>query len=306
MHKKYIKLLVMVETIVFIMTGCGQNSNYESVKNNNAEEQSVIEFEHISETETVPVIIRDTQPAESEEPESEEESSSVQEEVEIIPFVDRGFSGNENSIETEEAQNNEIEYDIQTAVYEAENVKISYPQLAGMKDEKLQSDINENIKKTVLNYNNDSEIEYSFYEIDFETASKGKCIVSFIFRGSSNAKGAAYPLNIIKTLNINLTDGSNLRLKDYADIANVVACLEGTQNYSIKNDGVTSEDFAAFLNNGYVMDYAITLLDYDVDFANMDMVLSGYSAIRDNHLVLFIEAEHAMGDYVELVFDEDL
>ena len=199
MNKTYKKLLVMVEIIVFIMTGCGQNSNYESGNNNNVEEQSVIEFEHISEMETVPVIIRDTQSAESKEAESEEESSSVQEKVEIIPFVDRGFFDNENSIETEEAQNYEIEYDIQKAVYEAENVKISYPQFAGMKDEKIQSVINENIKKSMLNYNSDSEIEYSFYEIDFEIASKGKCIVSFIFRGSSNVKGAVYPLNIIKT-----------------------------------------------------------------------------------------------------------
>ena len=170
MHIKHIKLLIMVETIVFIMAGCGQNSNYKNVKNDNAEAQSVIEFENITETETIPVIIRDTQPAESEETESEEESSSLQEEVEIIPFVDRGFSGNESNLETEEVQNNEIVYDIQTAVYESENVKICYPQLVNMKDEKLQSEINENIKKSVLNYNNDIEMEYSFYEINFETA----------------------------------------------------------------------------------------------------------------------------------------
>jgi hypothetical protein len=46
-------------------------------------------------------------------------------------------------------------------------------------------------------------------------------------------------------------------------------------------------------------DYAMLLLDYDTN-------TSGYSAIRDNHLVLFIEAEHAMGDYVELEFEKDL
>ena len=63
-------------------------------------------------------------------------------------------------------------------------------------------------------------------------------------------------------------------------------------------------NFSAFLNNGYVTDYAMTLLDYDVDWNNQELIPVGYSAIRNNHVVLFVEAEHAMGDYVELEFDQ--
>lgn len=50
----------------------------------------------------------------------------------------------------------------------------------------------------------------------------------------------------------------------------------------------------------------MTLLDFDIDFENLDLIPAGYSAVRGNHLVLFIEAEHAMGDYVEIVFDKNL
>ncbi len=65
-------------------------------------------------------------------------------------------------------------------------------------------------------------------------------------------------------------------------------------------------DFSAFLNNGAMTDYAIMLLDYDIDFDSSEMVPTGYSAIRDNHLILFVKAEHAMGDYVELEFHNNL
>lgn len=86
----------------------------------------------------------------------------------------------------------------------------------------------------------------------------------------------------------------------------MVSCLELADGYSVKNDGVGKADFSAYLNNGAVTDYAMTLLDYDIDFDNIELAPAGYSAVRDNHLVLFIEAEHAMGDYVELEFDKNL
>jgi hypothetical protein len=90
-----------------------------------------------------------------------------------------------------------------------------------------------------------------------------------------------------------------LTLKDYANVGDIVTSLENATGYTILNDGVDKSDFDLFLNNGYMTDYAMLLLDYDTN-------TSGYSAIRDNHLVLFIEAEHAMGDYVELEFEKDL
>lgn len=86
----------------------------------------------------------------------------------------------------------------------------------------------------------------------------------------------------------------------------MVSCLELADGYSVENDGVDMADFSAFLNNGSVTDYAMTLLDFDIDFENLDLIPAGYSAVRGNHLVLFIEAEHAMGDYVEIVFDKNL
>ena len=89
-------------------------------------------------------------------------------------------------------------------------------------------------------------------------------------------------------------------------MAAVVANLENSTNYEVISDSVDINGFSSFLNNGYITDYAMTLLDADIDFSNLEITTSIYSAIRDNHLVLFFEAEHMMGDYVEIVFSNEL
>ena len=144
------------------------------------------------------------------------------------------------------------------------------------------------------------------FEYSYETVSKGAGVVSFVFKGYVNYEGNPYPINDVKTLNLNLITGENVRLKDYADVATVVSALETGWGYEVASEGILKDDFSAFLNNGYVTDYAMTLLDYDMDLKNMTFVPAGFSCIKDNHLVLFVETEHAMGDYVEITFNEEL
>jgi len=72
-----------------------------------------------------------------------------------------------------------------------------------------------------------------------------------------------------------------------------------------------SKDFLSEYYHGVkissvVIDYDDNVMVYDVDLANPELIPAGFSAVRDNHLILFVEAEHAMGDYVELEFHADL
>lgn len=270
------------------MYGCGQKEEAASVEN-------VVEFEQITPEESEPVIIRDEQPATAEtateETITEEETTTTVEE-EIVPWVDR-MAGEQV-----------ISYSIETAAYEEGAVKVTYPQISGMENAEIQSKLNEGIKQAVLQ--GSTEAGLSAYEYSYETASMGAGVVSFVFKGYVNYEGSAYPVNEVKTLNLNLLTGENLRLKDYADVATVVSSLEMDMGYEVVSEGISKEDFSAFMNNGYVTDYAMTMLDYDMDFKNMSLVPTGYSCIRGNHLVLFVETEHAMGDYVEIIFDEEL
>lgn len=214
------------------------------------------------------------------------------EEEEVVPWVDR--------VAGEQA----VAYSIETQVYEDGIVKLTYPQLSDMQNMELQTKLNENIKQTLLQGSADEGL--TAFEYNYETASMGAGVVSFVFRGYINYEGSPYPINAVKTLNLNLITGESIRLKDYVDVATVVTALETGWGYEVASEGILKDDFSAFMNNGYVTDYAITLLDYDMDFKNLTFVPVGFSCIKDNHLMLFIETEHAMGDYVEIIFGEEL
>lgn len=278
-------LLLACGVVACGVFGCGQKEETSQLEN-------VVEFEQIMPEESEPVIIRDEQPAAVEAPTEEEETTTIAEEEEIVPWVDR-MAG-------EQA----VSYSIETVVYEEGAVKVTYPQLSGMANTEIQTKLNEGIRQTVLQGSNAEGL--STYEYSYETASMGTGVVSFVFKGYENYEGSAYPVNEVKTLNLNLLTGENVRLKDYADVATIVSALEMDMGYEVASEGISREDFSAFLNNGYVTDYAITMLDYDMDFKNLSLMPTGYSCIRDNHLVLFVETEHAMGDYVEIIFDEEL
>lgn len=276
---------ILCGVLILGLCGCGR-------KEEAASTEAVVEFKEITPEESEPVIIRDEQPAALESVTEGEMTTDMTEEEEIEPWVDR-MAGEQ-----------EISYSVEEAVYEEGIVKVTYPQFTGMQNKDIQSKLNEGIKQAVLQGSTQEGL--NAYEYKYETASMGAGVVSFVFRGYVNYEGSAYPVNEVKTLNLNLLTGENLRLKDYADVAAVVSSLETEQGYEMVSEGIEKEDFSAFLNNGYVTDYAMTMLDYDMDFKNLSLIPTGYSCIRDNHLVLFVEAEHAMGDYVEIVFDAEL
>lgn len=284
---KYIKISCIFIVVMLTAAGCGENAHKEE------KEPIVEDFDAIMRNDRTQVIVRDEPgTAESGTDTVEQETEDLGETETVVPYADRicGENG--------------VAYNIDTAVYEEGVVRVEYPQLSGMADEGMQREINEKIKGAVTT--NLATDNLSSYELKYETATKGNGIVSFVFRGVENYANSAYPNNVIKTLNIDLNTGKNVRLKEFADIALVVSSLENADGYAIINEGVDAADFSAYLNNGAVTDYAITLLDYDIDLEHPEMVPAGFSAIRDNHLILFIKAEHAMGDYVELEFDKNL
>ena len=277
-ERRRIQQVIITLGMVLCLGGCGQQSAEET--------ESTVEFGELLPEQSEPIIIRESQP----QTESEEETETQTEE-ETVAFADEQT----------------VQYDIESVTYEDTlngscKVKVVFPQLIDMENTELQNTINENVKQMVMQ--EISEERLTAYGLGYQVATQGTGILSVIFRGYCNYEGAAHPTNLIRTMNLDLTTGKNLRLKDYADMARIVSGLETASGYEIISEGVDMADFSAFLNNGYVTDYAMTLLDYDVDWNNQELIPAGYSAIRNNHVVLFVEAEHAMGDYVELEFDQ--
>ncbi len=277
-ERRRIQQMIVALGMVLCLGGCGQQPTEET--------ESTVDFGELLPEQSEPIIIRESQP----QTESEEETQTQTEE-ETVAFADEQT----------------VQYDIESVTYEDTlngscKVKVVFPQLIDMENTELQNTINENVKQMVMQ--EISEEGLTAYGLGYQVATQGTGILSVIFRGYCNYEGAAHPTNLIRTMNLDLTTGRNLRLKDYADMAQIVSGLETASGYEIISEGVDMADFSAFLNNGYVTDYAMTLLDYDVDWDNQELIPAGYSAIRNNHVVLFVEAEHAMGDYVELEFDQ--
>lgn len=280
LNKRLGVILGLCITMTCAVCGCGKNDT---------QVPESVDFEEYLPPEPEPVIMREENATETiEAVESETETETE----EVIPFADRYANG--------EA----VSYEIGEKTYETDIVHIKYPVISGMSNTDIQEYINENIEAVALLDANQSDLSY--YSLEFTTATKGEGIVSFILSGNMNVNNSAHPVSIVKTLNIDLKTGNNVRVKDYANMGQVVSDLETATGYSVINEGVTDEDFTMFLNNGYVTDYAITMLDYDYDTDNLEIRPTGFSCIRNNHLVLFIEAEHAMGDYVEIEFNFEL
>ena len=269
-------LLCMAGVAAGLLSGCGRQE----------QETETVQYQEIATQETVPIVVI---PEGLDEEESQEtETAQTQETESVIAFADE----------------KSVVYEITDAVYEDGAIKLHYPQITGMDDENIQNSINQSVEQEVKA---DIAMEgLSSYEIEYEIATQGSGVLSVILRGYYNTDNQAYPVQFVKTFNIDMTTGKNLRFKDYADVAKVVSCLEQDYGYEILSEGVEMSDFSAFLNNGYMTDYAITLLDFDVDFSTSQLQPSGYSCIKDNKVVLFIETEHAMGDYAEIMFDEPL
>lgn len=274
--RRRIALLLMM---ALALTACGQQETETKVQTEN--------FADIVPETSEPIILRDesaqTEAAQS-EPTTEEETTEA--ETALQPLIEQGS----------------VSYRVEETTYTEGVAQTSYPVLADMEDTALQESLNERIRQTALEGSTDEGL--TAYEVSYEIATQGSSMLSIIFRGYVNYDGAAYPTNTVRTLNLDLATGENLRLTDYADLADIVTCLETDSGYEICSEGIDAADFSAFLNNGYVTDYAMLLLDYDIDFDNAALVPTGYSCIRDNHVVLFIETEHAMGDYVEVEFQQ--
>ena len=238
-ERRRIQQVIITLGMVLCLGGCGQQPTEET--------ESTVDFGELLPEQSEPIIIRESQP----QTESEEETQTQTEE-ETVAFADEQT----------------VQYDIESVTYEDTlngscKVKVVFPQLIDMENTELQNTINENVKQMVMQ--EISEEGLTAYGLGYQVATQGTGILSVIFRGYCNYEGAAHPTNLIRTMNLDLTTGRNLRLKDYADMAQIVSGLETASGYEIISEGVDMADFSAFLNNGYVTDYAMTLLDYDVE-----------------------------------------
>ncbi|MDD2971422.1 MAG: hypothetical protein PHE02_04735 [Lachnospiraceae bacterium] len=224
----------------------------------------------------------------------------------VLTVNDVPLSTNNNKYEgalffyplTEQEQEDST-YTLKEEVIQDENVEIRFPQFQNMRNEKTMSLWNESIKEAAIsNYKEAGILEYT---LDYEIATQNAGMVSIVLRGNCNYAGAAYPYAFESTFNFDLSTGKNLRLKEYRDVDELADYLENGYGYHILRTDVADEDLHQYLAEDFTEDYVTLLDNYDYDISNSNLIPTGYSYIKDDQtLVLVLEVNHAMGDYLEV------
>ncbi len=204
---------------------------------------------------------------------------------------------NENSAAFDSSNN--LGYVIENESYKKEGVSIKYPQINKLGDDVKQSEINEMIKSeafTVTDLYEDTDV--STIEIDFKITWKSKNLISIQYYASGFSKGAAYPVDLLYTINIDISKGSKLRLKDYINIDNNF--VDKFRKYKVKDPDINQASEGAF---EYILDtYSVDdLLKYfdgaDSSYNNSAFTFSYFT--KDS-LGISIEVPNAVGDHTEI------
>lgn len=214
------------------------------------------------------------------------------------------------------ANTNTLNFEIVIATYTNQNVKINYPQITNYSDADKQKQINDLIKNDILNdyqkdiaslvknyYKNNEEAEAALTEnMNYEIKLNSTKLLSILYVKNNSIPGSAHPSNSVHSININIENGTVLKLKDLINIDNNFAKkfknvndkmwtlkalpgIEATDELNKELVGVVSDELG-MLNNKDLIDQ-LNSDDYSFYFT------------KDN-FGMTIYVPHAAGDYAEL------
>ena len=144
-----------------------------------------------------------------------------------VRFVSENFGANVDWKENEKiitistiGNPNSSSYDITKVNYTDKNIKISYPQISNLINEEKQSKINKLIMldalKVISSYQDN--ITNLTLDIQYEIKLKASNILSIQYLGYSYLNGAAYPIHLISTTNVNINKEKLLKINDIINI----------------------------------------------------------------------------------------
>ena len=204
-----------------------------------------------------------------------------------------GCSGQDN---TKVAIDN-ADYRIIKQNYVDRNIMINYPEIAGLADQAKQKEINELIKKEafhLLNQYSEEELNRFYLTLDCEIKLQNPEILSIAYSGYRNLQGSAHPTHVFFTTNINICDGSRLRIKDLINVDN---------------------DFAEKIKNGRYFPRSVQIPLARIRPVNSELIrglstadwpgypqnkYGTYTYFTSGTLGMSIEIPHPYGDYIEI------
>lgn len=188
--------------------------------------------------------------------------------------------------------NNEVSYTILTKTYKDKDIVIRYPQIVNLDNTNKQRKINSIIKSEalkVLNYYKGDENNTSL-EINYNIKLNNGRLLSIIYSGAGYVKGSAHPNNLFYSTNINVDNGTTIRLSNIVNINKtfIEKLKEKNTNTAGVFDNFTDEELIKMLVNGDSLDSIGTESQTDV-----------FSYFTKDSLGVSLSVPHAIGDHVE-------
>ncbi|MEK4472944.1 hypothetical protein NSQ91_06995 [Paenibacillus sp. FSL R7-0048] len=192
-------------------------------------------------------------------------------------------------------------YEVESNKYSKNKINITYPKLVNLANDTNEVKINELIQEEAIRIVKSYSLEKDSLEIGYRITFKSNELLSIQYSGSAFAEGAAYPLNVFYTSNIDLEKGVKVKLTDLLEIneAFVEAFKQGNYKSYDKDLNLQEEGVIEDIWSGYD---AQDLLNY---FKQSDEVSqineSGtFSYITQDSIGVSISVPHALGDHLEM------
>ena len=197
------------------------------------------------------------------------------------------YCGNSNIKEISNNISNDYKIESRNMLFDNESFIVKYPKI--LSESKVVDKTNKQIEILLSTYlkTSLSDIENSTAHIDFEVHCLDGEYISISFEGYYNCIKAAHPINFCYTINLNIKNGSAVKLTD-----NVVV----------------NEDFIKKFRNGWetqVLVEAQNYLDQYTDEQLKTMLMSSdtdkgygvFSCFTENEKIIYFPVAHAIGDY---------
>lgn len=204
------------------------------------------------------------------------------------PTKQQNETGTVNSDNLTLTDSNNESYEIIKENYSGNNkiIKIAYPQIINYKDAMKQAKLNELIKNESLKFfkeiSNDKDIVLTAFELDYIVELKTNNTLSIKYTGYQNTKGAAHPNHMFLSSNIDIKQGSLIKLGDIIKIDNEFVKLFKSGKF---------KSISAVYQKGYLEELS------DEELIRTFKESQFY--LKADSLGISVEVPYAMGNHVE-------
>jgi len=183
--------------------------------------------------------------------------------------------------------------------YNDGDIVITYPSLSGVKDTSHERKINEILKNEVLSYLQpiDEISDGQYYEIAYEIMVYNDKVLSVVYTGSGYSDGAAYPIDVFFSTNIDLVNEKKMKLDDLiSDKEELLKAFKSVLNQE-NDDEITRVSYDYILQN---YDDESILNGFNEADETYGLGRYIYSYLTADSIGISWEIPHVIGDHVEI------